>query len=223
MLNPFTNKNQSTKKKEKCFDFEPFPVTPKNVCRFLVHSLDRVCYTTLNNYVSALNALSKLHTDYVDLHSDYGVILVLRGLKRIKGDASEPMDPLLPTDLCLIQHQVDFNVIEERIVWLIVLIAFRILLRKSHFVCDRDSTHLICTQDVEFFEWGCIISVFNSKTIQFHESSYKIPIHSSKGKLCPVALLREYMQEFPKRPSDFLFSLPVKGSQQPISYNRALT
>ena len=40
------------------FQLDPFPVSPSNVCRFLVNASESVSYVTLNNYVSALNALS---------------------------------------------------------------------------------------------------------------------------------------------------------------------
>ena len=60
---------------------------------------------------------------------------------------------------------------EQRVIWVIIITAFRTLLRKSHFVFDGDDVHLLLTKDVEFFDWGCIINIFSSKTIQFRESS----------------------------------------------------
>ena len=201
---------------------DPFPVIPKNVCRFLVYVSESVCYTTLNNYVSALNALSRLRSDFVDLRQDYNITLVLGGLKRIKGDAREPMDPLLPDDLQKIRQHIDFGILEERIVWIILVTAFRTLLRKSHFVLDRDDTHLIRRRDITFHDWGCIILIFSSKTIQFRERCVKVPIMFCKGTLCAASLLQQFLREFPKNPDDFVFSLLFKDKLVPVQYSRAL-
>ena len=203
-------------------DLEPYPVTPKNVCRFLVQVSDSVSYVTLNNYVSALNTLSKLHKDYLDLRQDYGLTLVLRGLKRIKGDCSEPMDPLFPEDLKLCFLQVNWQDPEERIIWIIVLLAFRTLLRKSHFVVDRDETHLLRVGDLSFTDDGCVINITSSKTIQFKERCYKIPVNYAKTPLCVVTLLKDYLRENPKSDTDFLFTTFSDGSFSPIKYSRAL-
>ena len=96
-------------------------MTPQNVCRFIVHISNDVCYSTINNYVSALNSLWRLRHDFSDLCEDYGPSLVLKGLKRLKGDSSEPMDPLLPSDLLNIKHHVSFSKQEEVVIWLIIL------------------------------------------------------------------------------------------------------
>ena len=195
---------------------EPFPVKPSNVCRFLVHISETVCYTTLNNYVSALNALSRLRADFVDLRLDYNITLVLRGLRRIKGDATEPMDPLLPEDLSNIQGQVVMSNLEERIIWIIIVTAFRTLLRKSHLVLDRDDTHLLRLRDLSFTTCGCELNIFSSKTIQFKERSFTVPINFTSGRLCAATLLRDFLRDYPKQPDDFLFSILYKGSLVPI-------
>ena len=201
---------------------EPFPIIPKNVCRFLVYVSDKVCYTRINNYVSALNALSRLRSDFSDLRQDYGITLVLKGLRRIKGDACEPMDPLLPEDLHKMEAFVDKTSLEQQVIWIIVVTAFRTLLRKSHFVLDRDYTHLLKVRDVTFHTWGCTINVFSSKTIQFKERDYKIPICYSPGKLCAATLIKDYLRDYPHEETDFLFSIPYKTEMKPIQYSRAL-
>lgn len=67
------------------------PVQPINVCRFLYKASSNLCYSSLNNYVSGLNLLSKLSKG-PDLHEDLGVSLMLRGLRRIKGDVAHPKE-----------------------------------------------------------------------------------------------------------------------------------
>ena len=137
------------------FRMDPAPITPQKVCRFLVHLGESLKFSTINNYVSALNAMAKLSANYQDLKQDYGVTLVLRGLKRRLGDIRAPMDPLLPADLSLIFQVVDLSDVFQLSVWLAVCIAFRTLLHKSHFfVAQEDVAHLLHLSDITFKEWG---------------------------------------------------------------------
>ena len=42
-----------------------------------------------------LNNMAKLAENYQDVCQDYGITLVLRGLRRLPGDAKAQMDPIL--------------------------------------------------------------------------------------------------------------------------------
>lgn len=81
------------------FKLKMFPITPETVCWFLVWKSSTVCYVTLNNYMSAIKVLCKINRLELNLREDYAIELTLRGLRRILGDQSKPMDPLLPRDL----------------------------------------------------------------------------------------------------------------------------
>ena len=196
------------------------PVTPQNVCRFLVYIGDALSYSTLNNYVSALNVLGKFYDGAFDLRQDFGVLLLLRGFRRLKGDASHPKDPISPTDLKLIAAVVNFQDPTQLVIWVIILLAFRTLLRKSHFVSAHsdDQEHLLRFGDVTFTDWGCSLRINSSKTIQFSERNFDIPLNYAKKPLCVVSALKLYLEGKPKAPSDFLFTL---GSS-PVSYSLAL-
>ena len=206
----------------KTFDLQSLPVTPQNVCRFLVYIGDDLTYATLNNYVSALNALGRFHAGDFDLRKDYGVTMLLRGFRRLKGDLNRQKDPLLPSDLRLIFKQLNLEDPLHLVVWLIVLLAFRSLLRKSHFVCSGqdDQEHLLRLKDVNFEPWGCRITIGSSKTIQFCQRKFDIPINFSKEPLCAASLLRTYLDRQYKLDSELLFTLP--GSHKPVPYSLTL-
>ena len=164
----------------------------------------------------------KLRSDFVDLREDYNITLVLRGLRRIKGDTSEPIDPILPEDLKKMEKQIQKHILEEYVVWMIVLLTFRTLLRKSHFVVDRDEIHLLRVRDVKFHTWGCTVEIFSSKTIQFKERMYRIPVYYINSSLCVVTLLKNYLSNYPKKEDYYLFSLPNGDTHTPIRYDNAL-
>ena len=206
------------------FNLLPVPVTPQTVCRFLVSVGDHLSFSTLNNYVSALNCLGKFANNDFDLRKDYGVLLLLRGFKRIKGDSHCPKDPLWPADLKRIFSFVNMSDPLQSLIWLIIIVAFRTLLRKSHFVAtsEDDHEHLLKKGDVSFFPWGCKITVNSSKTIQFHERSFEIPVYYAKPPLCAAMLLRDYLSTSEKEDSDFLFSTKRNGKDSPLYYSVAL-
>ena len=221
-----TRRSQWKRYQEFCenFSLPTYPITPQTVCRFLVHIGDELTYTTLNNYVSALNVLGRFSQGSFDLRHDYGVQLLLRGFRRLKGDSSKPKDPLMPSDLKKMFCFVDLSDQAQLVMWLIILLAFRTLLRKCHFLCssDDDQEHLLRVSDVSFKPWGCILVINSSKTIQFGQRSLEIPVSYSSEPLCAVSLLKSYMDKFPRHSSEFLFTLKKGNFQQPVSYTRAL-
>ena len=200
------------------------PITPQTACRFLVYIGETVTNSTLNNYVSALNSLGKFYDGTFDLRQDFGVTLLLRGFRRLKGDSSTPKDPLLLEDLRKIFYYVDLTDITQFTVWLIILLAFRTLLRKSHFVSSSldDQDHLLRLRDICFETWGCKVTITSSKTIQFGQRSFEIPVRWSTPPLCAASLLRDYLNKFPKPDSEFIFTLKKSGLNRPVSYNLAL-
>ena len=206
------------------FSLPPFPVTPQNVCRFLVSIGDTLTYTTLNNYVSALDTLGKYYVSDFDLRKDFGVVLLLKGFKRLKGDTTMPKDPLSPSDLRLIHELVDFSDPKQQLIWIIILLAFRTLLRKSHFVSTSqdDQDHLLRVKDLAFEDWGCKLTISSSKTIQFGERTFDIPVSFCKPPLCVASLLKDFLAQSVKHSSDFLFTWPLKPGALPVHYNMAL-
>ena len=201
------------------YHMDPAPIIAIKVCRFLVHLGESLKYSTINNYVSALNAMGKLSDNFQDLRQDYGVVLVLRGLKRLLGDTRSPMDPRLPFELSRIFQVVDLSDQLELSVWIAVALAFRTLLRKSHFFAAQDDkTHLIHINDVTFQDWGIIIRVSSSKTIQFSQRHLDIPVAFCGGPLCAASQLKVYLDRFPKSGEAPLISV----GEDPVQYPKAL-
>ena len=105
---------------------------------------------TLSNNVSALNTLGTFCVSDFDLRKDYGVMLLLRGFKRLKGKATVPKDPLSPADLHTIYTLVEFSDPKHHIIWIIILLAFHTLLQKSNFVSTSpdNQEHLLRVKDL---------------------------------------------------------------------------
>lgn len=195
------------------------PMVPHNVCRFLYEASQDLCYSSLNNYVSGLNLLSKLN-DGCDLRQDFGIHLMLMGLKRLKGDTVKPKEPLLPEDLKKIFQEVNLNNHLEASVWIGVLFCFRTLLRKCHVFTSPDlDVHLLSRENIRFESWGLIAGVPTSKTNQFRQRTFEAPVTTSNSDLCLVSQLRLYWSRF----GGTKFWPVVSDKEgKPISYSLAL-
>lgn len=180
------------------FKLPVFPMLAENVCRFLVWKSKEAGYVTLNNYVSALNVLNKLNGQRVDIREDYSILLTLRGLRRILGDVSNPMDPLLPNELIKMSKWVNGMVVKEWGAWTAILLAFRSLLREGHFLSDgKEDMELLTRQEIHWEQWGLRIMISRSKTIQFGQRHYEVPISYCEGPLCAVSAFRRYWTTAP--------------------------
>lgn len=201
------------------WNLQYMPLDPHNVCRFLYEASADLCYTSLNNYVSGLNLLSKLNAG-VDLRKDFGIHLMLLGLKRLKGDTVKPKEPLLPADLRKIFQEVDLNNHVEASVWIGVLFCFRTLLRKCHIFPSPDlNEHLLIRNNVRFENWGLVTTVPTSKTNQFRQRIFEAPVTLSNIELCLVRQLKLYWARFGGTEN---WPIVSHRDGRPVAYSTAL-
>lgn len=157
-----------------------------------------------------------------DLRSDFDVKLTLKALRRILGDTANAKDELYPRELLKIRDQVNMDVPHELSIWTGILFFYRSLLRKGHVFSEEFDTNLIKRSELEFTDYGLLITVNRSKTIQYAERSFLIPIRHVGGPLCIVRLMREYFLQFPASSESQLPSRICDGKLTLPSYGRAL-
>lgn len=202
---------------------KPIPLDPDVVCTFLLHlALQDLKYSTINNEVSALILFDKLKDSPFDLCGDFDVHLTLKTLRRVLGDSVNAKDELFPCELQKIKEQVNMDVPPELSVWTGILFLYRSLLHKGHIFSGEFDTNLLKRSEVEFTDYGLLISVNPSKTIQFSERKVLIPVCYVGGPLCFVTLLRQYISLHPAPSDSPLLSRKVDGALLQPSYSRAL-
>ena len=192
------------------------------VIRFLVHLSTYCKYSTIINYLSALNVLHRHFGYNVALHDVFSIKLIIRGLRRILGDAQEQKLPFTPEILSRLCPLLIAN--ENSGFWAAMLIAFYSFFRKSNLVpktaTGYDPSKTLSHQDILVRPWGLVICVHWSKTIQFKERNLLIPIvRLPPGHLlCPVQAYERHVRLFPAPPSSlaFLYSKGVLPS--PITH-----
>ena len=98
-----------------------------------------------------------------------------------------------------------------------VLCSFRGFLWKSQV---RDSEAALKRGDFRFYDWGMVLIVHHSKTIQFRERLLEIPIVRCADKgLCAVAWTQEHFRQLPAGQGETAFHIPTGGgSSEPLTY-----
>lgn len=196
------------------------PITGLNLCRFMYEcASEGLCFTSINNYVSGINLLSKLN-DGEDFRQDFGVNLMIKGLRRMLNSTVKPKDPLLPGDLIRIFQKVDLSNHRQVSVWIGILLCFRTMVRKCHIFPTKEvSDHLLSRNDIEWTSWGFELSIPTSKTDQYKQRDFKTPVTASDSQLCIVRQLKIYWQRGPQE-GDVPIVSNLDGS--PIYYDYAL-
>lgn len=191
------------------FGLVPIPASPRTVIRFLIHLSTYCKYSTIINYLSAINVLHRHFGHNVTFQDVFAVKLIVRGLRRILGDAQEQKLPITPEILLRIRSELMAE--RDSGFWAAMLIGFYSFFRKSNLVPksakDYDPSKTLSREDIIVRSWGLVICVQWSKTIQFKQRKLLIPVVRlpSNHPLCPVQAYERHLRLFPAPPSSPAF------------------
>ena len=167
------------------------------------------------NYLAALWGHLRLigHPSYA---ADYRLQRTLKGIKRLGLQGRVDRHPLSLDDLRSIYLEVNTLLPLDLAFWSAVSLAFRALLRKSHYTYSQ---HTLRWQDVSIYPDHLVIRVRTSKTDQFSSKNHKILLQASPGSfLCPVFWLSELARVQRPLESDFLIRVPSASGLAPMNY-----
>ena len=205
-------------------DQQPLPADIQTIVRFMVF-LARDCkYSTVNNYLSAVISLHKFYGYSVSFRESFLVKLVMRGLRSQLGEQRSQMQPL---SLSQLRSMYELAVLtpEDEIIWAAVILSFRSLLRKSNIVPDVESNsgHVLQRKDVQFHEWGVMLRVRSTKTLQHQQYVLEIPIHYVSDRVfCAASALEKHFAELPSSLDGPVFLKQIRGMKVPILYKDLL-
>ena len=199
------------------------PADVSTIARFLVY-LSRTCkFSTINNYLSAINVVHKYHGYDIDFRKFYLTQLIIKGLKRQLGTKVDQSRPFSKDELICMYMNMDHASEIDLVLWSAVILSFRTLLRKSNYVPDslKDMPHVLRREDVTFFDWGMELRVSSSKTIQHKQYVLTIPVRYVMDKrFCAVAALLYHFKHYPAGEREPLFINPKTG--KPLIYRDLL-
>ena len=100
--------------------------------------------------------------------------------------------------------------------WAATITAFRGLLRKAHITL---SDQAIAVQDLEFFDWGLLLTLPKTKTVQYGERLLQIPFSRIHGSIfCVSRYVGLLVAKMKVKGSDYAFQYYRSGTKKVMSY-----
>lgn len=194
----------------------PFPCSSERVAMYAAWLARTLTYRSVVNYISGLNYfLRKSGLKGIE-YGDFVIAATLKGIRREKGDAPRRAPPILPYMLLRIFAGLTGNA--GHTAWrAAMLCSFRGLLRKAQ-VTESDSS--LTRADFSFYDWGMVIRVKRTKTIQYRERQLEIPVARCPNlELCAVYWTQKHFLEVPGRAESMAFRTPRgPGLSGPLTY-----
>lgn len=202
----------------------PLPADVLTISRFLVHLGQTSKFSTVTNYLSAVNNIHRYYGYDVDFRGYYIVKLILAGLKRILGGQCIPKDPLTPSQLRMM-YLCSGNTVKDELCWLSLIFSFRTLLRKSNLLPDgsKSDCHVIRRRDIEFHQGYLIVNVRSTKTLLQGEKVLQIPIFPIDDYTFDVySRLLHHIRSVPADELSYLFLKQSSRGPEPLMYREVL-
>ena len=213
-----TRASQNKKYLEFCAMYGVDPVSPgvEGIGFYIAHLSNTHVYSSITGYLSGVNYYLKSHRAKEIQYSDPLVARAVRGAKRVLGDAPTQALAIMPEHLILMFEKLPVSLGHECF-WAAALFAFRTLLRKCHYTM---SDSVLCRGAFQFFDWGMMITVSKTKTIQFKQKELLIPVcRVDNLSLCAVHWVENHFNHVKGRPSHPAFLVPMGDDVEPLSYN----
>ena len=207
----------------------PIPASHRTVIRFLIPLSTYCKYSTIINYLSAIYVLHRHFGHNVTFEDPFALKLIVRGLRRILGDAQDQKLPITPEILWRIRSELMAN--RDSGFWAAMLIGFSSFFRKSNLpksAKDYDPSKTLSCEDILVRPWGLVICVQWSKTIQFKQHKLLIPVVRlpSNHPLSPVQAYERHLRLFPAPPSSpaiLHFLCRSRRANRALGFHRQIT
>lgn len=180
------------------------PASSNTLCRFAAFLAQRLKFGSIKQY---MNIIRLLHAEWGlpnPAHNNIPLDYTLKGIKRCHGDFITRKQPITLNLLRKILTKLDLTLSFDATVWAVSLCMFFGLLRKSNIIPDTfDPVKHLRRCDVQFFSWGVSLKLRWSKTNQFKDRSFDVPLVRKSGEsLCPVQAVFNSFCSCPDAPSD---------------------
>ena len=169
------------------------------------------------SYLSGVKNLHSFLGYNTDAFRGIALRLTLQGLRRLNKHVPCRAKPITPALLKAIYYELDFSKPFDLVFWLICIMAFFLLFRKSNLVPDTmrgfDVEKQLKTGDCISEDNRLVVGIRWAKNHQFSRELLTFPLPKlGNSVLCPIKAYRNVMQLFNHAPESHLFSLPDGNS-----------
>ncbi|MES9879856.1 MAG: hypothetical protein ABW185_03145 [Sedimenticola sp.] len=180
----------------------PVPLSQADLGRYIAFLSQRLTFASVRQY---LNVVRLFHLEaglHNPLDNNWYVASILKGVRRVKGDSSNPKLPITIDLLKVMFQRLDFHVSLDRSFWAACLVGFFSFFRKSNLLVPShdlfDPARHLCASDAEFTSQGVILTVRWSKVIQFRQRILQIPLPIiTDSPFCPSTMLLQLNFDHP--------------------------
>ena len=188
----------------KEFGYEiSWPPPLRDVVHFVAYlSLKKCSYATAKSYLSSISFQCKIH-NWVDETKNFLVVKVLEGMRRTgrSADARLPITLQLLSEVVRVLSSICSNSYETKLFRAAYILAFFGFLRIGEFTFSTgNSVHTILqVTDVQFeANYSKVFVHIRMSKCDQDRKGVSLAIDKSKGILCPVASLIDYLAARPK-------------------------
>lgn len=202
----------------------PLPASPRTIARFLSDLALTCKYTTIVNYLSSVTTMHKFYGFEPEFRDSYYLTMAVKGIKVNLGSELRQKVALTPQDLLQMYVYVMIGDQFESVCWSAIVLSFRTLLRKSHFLPDTSGyiPLLISRKQIEFFSNYMTVLVSTSKTDRSGGKPRKLVIYETdQNPLCAVYWTKLHFETTPS-PEVGLFVKQINDTYVPLLYREVL-
>ena len=172
------------------FQRRPLPASSRTICGYVQFLSRALQPTTINNYLSGVRTLHSFLGHKYDFSDDFHLHLVLRGISRLNPHLPKRAKPITPDILLQIHHQLVRGNSLHCTVWACCLTLFYTMARLGSILPKStkaaDSRAFLTRDRINFCREGLLITLLQTKTIQFGNRRLHIPLIKLNSVLCPV-------------------------------------
>lgn len=201
----------------------PVPIDQNNLLRYTAYLAQRLSPQSIPAYLSVIRFLHLDSNMSNPVANNFGLDMLLKGIKRNKGVIIKQALPITPQLLLGIRNLLDLSAPYWACFWAACLVGFFAFLRKSNLFYNTDNDHFLKRDQVVVNYSGQVVLRLNStKTIQFKQRTVNLPLPEIiNHPLCPVSALRNMFDLCPPQEGSspvFMFLTP--GGAKPLQYNQ---
>ena len=215
-----TRASQLNKYYEFCekYALDLIPCPSHQISWFVAYMARTLRPVSIRNYVCALNDFLKGEGATPVDYCDVGISRALAGASRVLGEEVRRAAPILPNQMVTM-----FSYLSEAPVHTClraaILTAFRALLRSQNVTL---SDAVLRRRNFKFHDWGMLVEIERSKTIQKREKVLRLPVaYSPDRRLCAAWWTAQHFKEVPAPLDSPAFIIP-DDPPTPLDYNTYL-
>ena len=183
------------------FQRKPLPASSNTICGYVQFLSRAIKPPSIRNYLSGVRTLHSLTGHIYQFSDDFHLQLLLRGISRLNPHVPRRAIPITPDILRQIYYHMDHDNSLHRAVWVCCLILFFTMTRLGSILPGAtkavDTRSFLTSDRLLFCREGLLVTLLQTKTIQFGRRRLHIPLLQLNSILCPVRAFSRHLALLP--------------------------